>query len=209
MISHVTGQLAEVHEDSVVIERDGIGYIVLTPRYAIGELAAFRGRDVTLHTLLFFDNNQSGGLSEPQLIGFLHADDKAFFRRFISVKGIVPKKALKALAQPAGRVANWIENGDTKSLKQLPGIGARAAELIVAELKGKLHDLAVTTSARRHATATLSQPQRDALEIMVSLGDGRIDAEQWLERAGQLFDDVKTSEEWIRAAYKVKTGVLA
>ncbi|MFQ5493785.1 MAG: Holliday junction branch migration protein RuvA [Phycisphaerae bacterium] len=209
MINHVTGQLVEVYEDSVVVERDGVGYMVQTPRYALGELAAQRGREVTLHTLLFVEGNQNGGHLEPQLIGFPRSEDKVFFRRFISVKGIGSKKALKALTAPVGRVADWIEQGDVKALKTLPGIGARAAELIVAELKGKLHDLAVAAGAGDAVAAQLSASQRDALDIMVSLGDARPDAERWLDRAAELGEGADTPEQWVRAAYKVKTGVLA
>ncbi len=208
MIDHITGQLVDVREDSIVLEREGVGYVVQVPRYALGELAANNGREVTLHTLLFVEGNQNTSFLEPMLIGFLHAEDKTFFRRFISVKGIGSKKALKALTEPVARVATWIEQGDTRALKVLPGIGARAAELIVAELKGKLHDLAVAASAQRPVDASrFGGSQRDALDIMVSLGDSRIDAEQWLERATEFGVEADTPDQWIRAAYKVKTGV--
>lgn len=207
MISHVTGQLADVHGESVVLERAGVGYTVAVPQYSIGELAACRGREVTLHTLLFLEGNQTGGHIEPQLIGFMHPEDKHFFRRFISVKGIGVRKALKALTDSPGHIATWIEDGDVQALKQLPGIGARAAELIVAELKGKVGDHALAASTERGIDASrFSQAQRDALEIMIALGDGRSESEQWLERAGQLATDVETPDEWLRAAYKVKTG---
>lgn len=208
MISHIAGHLSEVHEETVVVERSGIGYVVAVPRYAVGELAACRGREVTLHTLLFIEGNQAGGHMDPVLVGFPHAEDKVFFRRFISVKGIGWRKALKALSEPVGHVAAWIEQGDAAALKRLPGIGARAAELIVAELKGKMEDLAIATSGYRPVDATrFTDDQRDAIEIMVSLGDGRADAEQWLERARQLHREVDSADDWIRAAYRIKTGV--
>ena len=46
------------------------------------------------------DGDANGGNLEPRLIGFLRRDDKKFFEKFITVKGIGPKKALKALALP-------------------------------------------------------------------------------------------------------------
>lgn len=207
MISYITGQLVQVSEDSVVIERDGIGYTVLTPKYAIVDLAPYHNREVTLHTLLFLDGSQGGNQFEPQLVGFPTAHDKIFFRRFISVKGLGRRKTLNALAQPVARIASWIEQGDTKALKELPGIGARAAQLIVAELRGKMQDFVNAGAEKTTAESRLNQNQRDALDIMVSLGDGRLDAEQWLERASEDTEDFNTAEDWIRAAYKVKTGV--
>ena len=40
-------------------------------------------------------------------------------------------------------IASWIESGDAKAMARLPGVGARAAELIIATLKGKCEDLAI------------------------------------------------------------------
>jgi len=208
MINHITGQLVTVGEESVVVERGGVGFIAAVPRYALGELAACRGREVTVHTMLFIEGGQSGGHLSPVLVGFLHAEDKIFFKRFTSVKGIGWRKALKALAEPVGRIAAWIEQADVAALKRLPGIGARAAELIVAELKGKMEDIAIAAGGSRVVdTGRFTADQRDALEIMVALGDGRTDAERWLERAAQLHSDTDGADDWIRAAYRIKTGV--
>ena len=207
MIDHVTGQLIEVHDETIVVERSGIGYQVAVPRYALGELAARRGREVTLHTLLFIEGNQTGGYLEPVLVGFPHPEDKLFFRRFVSVKGIGFRKALKALAEPVGRIAAWIEQGDRKGIARLPGIGARAADLIVAELKGKMKDLALGGVAPAEPMAGWKAAQRDALEIMLALGDSRNDVVRWLERAAQLHPQIESPDDWVRAAYKIKTGV--
>src|SRR4051794_25440863 len=54
----------------------------------------------------------AGGNIEPRLVGFLRADDRAFFNLFITVKGIGPKKALRALVLPTGDIAQAIESRD-------------------------------------------------------------------------------------------------
>ena len=208
MIVRITGTLVDVAADSVVLERDGIAREVLTPQYAVGELAACRGRQITLHTLEFLEGNAaSGGHLTPRLLGFLHAEDRAFFTRFVSVKGIGFRKALKALTEPVVRVAGWIEQADRKGLARLPGIGARAADLIIAELKGKMEDWALGAQERLKEVASWSDAQRDALEILLAWGDGRSDAQRWLARAAQLYPDIDSADEWVRAAYKIKTGV--
>ncbi|HEY3243635.1 MAG TPA: Holliday junction branch migration protein RuvA [Phycisphaerae bacterium] len=207
MIVRLTGIVAEVGEESAVIDRDGLSYEVLVPRYAIGELAACRGRQVSVHTLEFLEGNTASGSLVPRMVGFLYPEDKLFFTRFISVKGIGPRKALRALAHPAGQVAGWIESGDVKSLKLLPGIGARAADQIIAELRGKLKDLAVAAGATREPVeARLNDDQRVALQILLEWGDARHEAERWLERAAQLHPELSGPDEWVRAAYRVKTG---
>ena len=209
MIVRLTGILIEVWEESVVLDRDGIAYEVLVPHYALGELAAHRGSEVTLHTIQFFEGNQASGHLTPRLLGFLHPEDKLFFGRFVSVKGIGPRKALKALSEPVRRIATWIKAGDTKMLARLSGIGKRAAELIVAELKDKVSDLALPEAAGAGVEPSevgLAGAQRDALEVLVAWGDARVDAQRWLERAAQLHPDLETPDEWVRAAYRVKTG---
>ncbi len=208
MIVRLTGTLIDVNDESIVVDRDGIAREVLVPRFAISELAAYRGQLVTLHTIQFYEGNQASGHLTPRILGFLHTEDREFFTRFVGVKGIGPRKAMKALAEPVRRIASWIESGDAKALARLPGIGNRAAELIVATLKGKLADLAIGGASTSPTQAVqLSSGQRDALEVLVAWGDPRGDAERWLERAGQLHPDLKSPDEWVRSAYRIKTGV--
>jgi Holliday junction DNA helicase RuvA len=207
MIVRLTGTLADVHEDHVVLERDGLAREVLVPQYAVGELAACRGREMTLHTLEYFEGNQASGNLVPRLVGFVYPDDKRFFTRFISVKGIGPRKALKALAEPVARVAAWIRSGDTRALARLPGIGSRTAQLIVAELQGKIDEFAFGGElTSTEALAAWTREQRDALEVLVAWGDPRPEAERWLQRAAQLHADLIGPDQWVRAAYRIKTG---
>ena len=208
MIVRLTGTLLEVGEESIVVDRDGESREVQIPAYSIGELAVYRGQTVTLHTTEFYEGNHASGHLVPRMLGFLHAEDRIFFSRFIGVKGIGPRKALKALSEPVRRIATWIQAGDVKALAKLPGIGTRAAELIVASLKGKMDDLAFPDEGSQAAEVVkLSQAQRDALEILVAWGDPRGESERWLQRAIQLHPDVGSADEWVRAAYRVKSGV--
>ncbi len=207
MIVRLTGTVAEVTEDTVLIEREGVTRELLVPRFAVGELAACRGQVVTLLTMEFLEGNQSSGNLVPRMLGFLHVEDRDFFKRFVNVKGIGPRKALKALCEPVRRIASWIESSDAKALTRLPGIGSRASELIVASLKGKMDDLVLVDSTAREAkTGQFSQAQQDAVEVLVAWGDSRADAERWLERAAQLHPDVNAADDWVRAAYRVKMG---
>lgn len=208
MIVRISGTLTDVHEDAVVVERDGLAYEVLVCGYAVGELAACRGQAVTLHTLEYFEGSSAGGNLIPRLVGFLHAEDRAFFGRFITVKGMGVRKAIKALAQSTATVAGAIESGDTAALTRLPGIGKRAADQIVAELKGKLGAFVFAESGETEPAPaqSLNDAQRDALEVMVALGERRPDAQRWLERAIQLHPDPAGADEWVRRAYRVRSG---
>jgi len=209
MIARLTGILAEVEDTHAIVDHDGIGYEVLVCGYAMGELMARRGQEVTLHTMQYFEGTTAGGNMIPRLVGFLHPEDRAFFERFITVKGIGVRKALKALTIPMGKMAAAIEAGDAKALAKLPGIGTRAADTIIAELRGKLAEFAIgqTAEGTPAAAVSLNNAQRDALEVMIALGERRADAERWLERAMQLHPDTATADEWVKAAYRIRSGM--
>ncbi|MFH1418143.1 MAG: Holliday junction branch migration protein RuvA [Planctomycetota bacterium] len=210
MIVRISGLLSEIDEESAIIDRDGIAYQVLVPSYAVHELAANRGRQITLHTLEYLEGSAAGGNLIPRLIGFLHPEDRAFFQQFVTVKGVGIRKGLRALAEPVARIAAHIESGDLIALRRLPGIGKRMTEQIVAELRGKVAAYAYAAEdvpeAAKHA---LSDSQRDAIEILVAWGDSRADAERWIARVAQLHDDLDSPEAWVRAAYRIKSGTEA
>lgn len=205
MIVRIQGKLVDLTEDAAIVDRDGLAYEVMVPAYARSELAADLGDVVSLHTLQYFEGSGAGSNLTPRLVGFLHAEDRAFFRLFISVKNMGIRKALKALSTPAGQIAAAIETGDAAALTKLPGIGKRMAETIVAELKGK---------ARSHAMADImpdvsvrpafSADQQDAVEILVAWGDSRNDAERWVARVAQLKETYAGADEWVTAVYRLK-----
>ncbi len=211
MIVRVRGQLSEVGEVSAVLERDGVAYEVLVPHYALSELAARRGNQITLHTLEYLEGNAAtGGNLIPRMIGFLHSEDRAFFQLFTTVKGVGVRKGLRALAAPVARIAADIEAADAVALARLPGIGPRMAEQIVAELRGKVAKHAYREREAPAATRTdWTDEQRDAIEIIAAWGDGRTDAERWIARAVQLHDDLTRAEDWVKAAYRIKSGAEA
>lgn len=208
MIVRLTGTLLDMTGEAVIVERDGVAREILVPQFAIPELAAHRGLEVTLHTIEFLEGNQASGQLTPRMLGFLRPEDRDFFTRFVGVKGIGARKALKALGEPVRRIATWIESGDAKALARLPGIGPRAADLIIASLKGKMDDLAVAGAADSDKLQiTLTQAQCDAREVLIAWGDPRGDVERLLERTAQLHPDLHSADDWVRAAYRIKAGV--
>lgn len=145
MITRVAGVLERVEEHRAVV-RGGDGptggvvefaFEVLVPGFVARQLESKLGARVTLHTLAYLESQNQGASFTPRLVGFLSEQDRAFFELFTTVKGIGNRRALRALAEPVGDVASAIERGDAKALTKLPEIGARMAETVIAELKGK------------------------------------------------------------------------
>lgn len=213
MIAKVMGVLAEVGEDRVLVDRDGLGYEILVPAYLAMQLSDRVGQPVTLHTMDYLEGSMNSGNLIPRLAGFASEAEKAAFQQLLGVKGFGIRKALKALAVPIGQVAAAIEQGDTISLSRLPGIGKRTAEQIVATLRGKLGAIAFQDKilgkldgAAARPSAALNQAQLDALQVMIAWGDRHQDAENLLRRAAEVYKDLTSPEEWVRAAYKLKAG---
>ena len=208
MISALTGHLRTVEEDRIHVEVGPLIYEMLVPAADVPVLRGSIGEPMTFHTLFYIEGDASGGNLEPRLIGFLRAEDKSFFQLFITVKGIGPKKALKALVQPVGQIAHAIESKNSRYLVELPQIGKRMAELIVAELAGKAAKFAtVAGGAARPAVASTarSPAEEDAIATLMALGERRNDAEHLLDRAIQSSPGLKTTDAFVREMLRLRT----
>ena len=211
MIARMTGTLVhlDTETNAVLLEVGDIGYEIMTPSYAVSDLSEQLHHAITLYCLEYYEGSGSGNSFVPLLIGFPQAQDKAFFQRFISVKGIGIRKALRALTKPLADIAYCIETGDTKMLLSLPEVGKRTAEQIVAELKGKMGDFASAATGRaQKAARLLTDIEKESLEILLQLGERRNEAEELIERVTQNFTDITTTDALVQAVYRLKAGIV-
>ena len=203
MIARLTGIVEEIATDRVLVMVGGVGYEVLVPGFDIGRLSRLSGQEVTFFTSHYLEGSAAGGQIVPRLLGFLRADDKAFFELFTTVDGLGPKKALKAMTIPVGTIASAIEAGQAGMLAELPGIGKRTADKIIATLKGKLERFA-TGALPGAAVQPLAQFESEALEVLVKLGERRPEAEQWVRKAMQRDPSIASADRLIAEVYRVK-----
>lgn len=138
MIARITGRLQDVGDDIAWVECGGLTYEVLIPPATRPALASKCGETVTLYTLHYLEGGLGATNPIPRLAGFQSDIEREFAQRFITVKGIGIKAVLKALTVPVHRIARAIEEKDIRALVQLPGVGKRSAEQIIAELNGKV-----------------------------------------------------------------------
>lgn len=181
---------------------------LLVPAADVALLQAGIGEEMTFHTIFYLEGDSSGGNIEPRLVGFLRPEDRAFFQLFITVKGIGPKKALRALVIPVGEIAQAIETKDARALCELPQIGKRMAELIVAELAGKVDKFAMAfdpTGARSGPPGKRTSAEEDAIAALVALGERRGDAEHLLDRAKHANAKLKSTTEFINDMLRMRS----
>jgi holliday junction DNA helicase RuvA len=196
MITHLQGQLARMDAGGPLIEVDvsGVRYEVLVPLVLWPELQALAGEgelgesgalpDVGLHIFYHATANQP----VPVLVGFLRRAERDFFRKFTTVEGIGPAKAVKAMNVSVSTIARAIEQEDRATLTRLPGIGARGADKIIATLRGKVVAEAAMADGGFEQPVDASKFERrrvvvDAIEAVAALGYPRADAKRWVEDA--------------------------
>ena len=130
MIARLKGEVAELAEDRLCLDVQGVGYDVMVP----GRLAqtARVGEALTLHV------HTSVREDAISLYGFASAQEKVAFEKLVSINGIGPKLGLAALsAMTVEQLGNAIAGNDLRALSGVPGIGKKTAERIVLELRGK------------------------------------------------------------------------
>jgi Holliday junction DNA helicase RuvA len=207
MIVRLSGKLDFVGEDCVHITPGGseLTHELLVPAADIPFLQTKIGQHLSFFTLQYLEGNPSFGSLAPKMLGFLRSDDKDFFDLFTTVKGIGTKKALKAFAIPTAQIAAAIALKDTRKLSSLPTIGKRAAEQIIAELHGKVEKFAVG-AAPSVPVESLPDHQQSAIAALITLGEKRNEAENWVRRVCEVDASLKDPNKIVPAVYRLKNG---
>ena len=211
MISALTGTLAAVNEDRVELDVGPVRYEMLVCAGEIEPLRPLLGREMTLHTLCYLEGDPNRGNLEPRLIGFRRPAEKRFFELFTTVNGIGPRKALRSLVSPIEQVAHAIESGNTRFLVDLPQIGKRMAETIIATLSGKLGSFVVgpiDETVRPAFGAKRSSEDEIAIGIVCGpqIGLRRVEAESLLDRVRRTNPKLSRAEEFVPEMLKLHAG---
>lgn len=207
MIARIEGKLVKLDTDSALVQVGALGYEILLPGYCVNALSGKIGSDIALCTMEYYEGTPHGGSFTPRMVGFLSDSERDFFNRFVSVKGIGIKKALRSLSVPIATIAVAIEDADDKLLKSLPGVGKRMAQQIIAELKGKLEAFAERVEASRPAEPRFEQFQAEALEILIAWGEKRTEVMELIELAAKRHPDIKSAEALVPLIYRLKQGI--
>lgn len=170
MIAYLNGILAEIEEENIVIEVNGIGYNVRIPAGMAGRLPQI-GEVVKLYTYTSVREDAIG------LYGFLSRDDLNMYRQLITVSGIGPKGGLSVLsAMSADELRMAVISQDAKAIAKAPGVGTKTAQRIILELKDKisLEDTAMMREVNQVPQDSMltgkSQARTEAVEALTALG---------------------------------------
>lgn len=138
MFDYIKGKITYVYAKYIVVENNGLGYIIHVSNPYEFELNS--------DTIVFTYNYIREEIND--LYGFKQVSERELFIKLISVKGIGPKGALAILASgDIDGLKEAINKGDSKYLQRYPGIGPKASGQIILDLRGKL-DNSVTTNPK-------------------------------------------------------------
>lgn len=145
------------------------------------------GQQIELFTHLELNQN------EAVLYGFSRREKLHIFEKILKVSKIGPKTALKIVGSvEPEEFVHLVVNKDVERLGQLPGIGKKTAERLIAELKDEQFEV----------DSKYSTQLFDAIEALVALGFGRTESS---EVARSVFDDSMNTEQIVKEALKKLT----
>ncbi|MAI62295.1 MAG: Holliday junction branch migration protein RuvA [Micavibrio sp. TMED27] len=182
MIGKLTGVIDSFGETHVLLDVNGVGYLVSASRRTLSRI----GEKGAQTSLLIDTNVREDAIT---LYGFADPAEQQWFRLLTSVQGVGAKAGLSILSVcPAERVALAIAAQDKAALTQADGVGPKLATRILTELKDKAVNMdlssaapiegtvstpAITNAEAAPETAGLEQ---DAVSALINLGYARSDA---------------------------------
>ncbi|WP_375409300.1 Holliday junction branch migration protein RuvA [uncultured Methylobacterium sp.] len=175
MIGKLKGVVDSFGEDFVILDVNGVGYVVHCSARTLQRLGK-EGEPATLS----IDTHVREDMI--RLYGFRSDAEREWFRLLQGVQGVGAKVALGVLSvlEP-GPLATAIATGDRTGISRAPGVGPRLAARLVAELKDKAPafaalDPSVIALAGAVEDRTAPQATADAVSALVNLGYAPVQA---------------------------------
>ncbi|SFI02126.1 Holliday junction DNA helicase subunit RuvA [Pseudobutyrivibrio sp. OR37] len=182
MFSYIRGTLADIDDNVVTVENNGIGYGISTSMNTIRQLPAI-GSEVKLNTKLIPKEDSL------TLYGFFEKEELKMFELLLCVSGIGPKGALAILGNmTVSDIQFAVAGGDAKAFAAAPGVGKKTAERIIIDLKDKVDiigafEAKITSdlSGSKKAAPSTSVKE-EVLEALVALGYSPSNAARALDK---------------------------
>ena len=172
MISHIEGRVAEKRAGELVIDVNGVGFLLLCPASTV---AAAPAAGETFRCYTHF-SVYDGGMD---LYGFASKEDREMFRRLCSVSGVGSRTALGVLSTLSLRdLSLAILTGDAASIARAPNVGKKTAQRILLELKDKVDQQDVDMGGAPAAAALNPDAAQEAVQALLALGYSGTEAQR-------------------------------
>ena len=193
MIEFVEGSVEVLTPTHAVINVNGMGYFVHISLNAYEHLQGKKQLRLLTYLSVKEDSHT--------LYGFYDALERTIFLHLISVSGIGTATARMILSSlNHNDLIGAIINGNVPLLKSIKGIGPKAAQRMILELKEKMTKLGGEVSSA--GTSTHNQ-FNEALEALQALGFGRLAAEKAILKISKELGNEATTEKLIKNSLKI------
>ena len=198
MIGKLTGTVDSIADDTVILDVNGVGYLVLCPASTISRLA------VGAHASLMIEMKVSE--DAIKLYGFASAEEREWFRLLQTVQNVGGKVALSVLSTLSPReLQRALALGDKAMIGRSPGVGPKLALRIATELKDKAPSMMMHGEDEGRVAALAHAPrgpEGDAVSALVHLGYSDARAAEAVARASQALGEHTEASALIREALK-------
>ena len=192
MFDYISGNVAFVGENRVVIDCGGVGFSLTASAFTCAECS--RKTQVKMPVYLAVREDAL------ELFGFSNEKERELFLLLIAVSGVGPKLAVTVLGgMPTERLVGAIASGDAATLSTVKGVGKKTAERIALELKGKIGSVFGEVEGISVDAPSAGSIDENAVLALVSLGYERKEAEAAVKKVSK--PDMPT-EEIVRAALR-------
>lgn len=203
MISRISGKIVERGVNFIILGVGDFCYEVLVPSTVMQRLDENLGNDGKVSLITYHYHQVDQSKSIPVLIGFLNEIERDFFESFITVSGIGPRAALKALNKPISQIASAIDEGDLDFLKSLPGIGDQRAREIIAKLQNKVGRFGLIQDSKvKELESKANNISEETLAVLLQLEYKKPEATAMIKKAFESNPKIETTEELLNTVYK-------
>lgn len=197
MIAQIRGRLSVKEPHRIVVDVNGVGYLLFIPLSTFYRLPEVPG-EVFLHTHTHVRDDAI------QLFGFHTRDEQALFELLQGVAGIGPRLATNILSGiSADELTSALSDGNLARLRAIPGVGKKLAERLVVELREKVTTLRLPQHAAPAAPAAPEdRAVDDVVSALVNLGCNRKEAAKAAEAARKELGPSAEFETLIKTALR-------
>ena len=189
MITQLIGRLVEKSPTEVVIDCNGVGYMVHISLYTFSQLSSDENIKLFIHLQVKEDSHT--------LFGFFTTIERAVFQQLISVSGIGASTARTMLSSlEPQQIKRAIISEDLVTIKSVKGIGLKTAQRVLIELKDKMLNLFDGEEIQAFSNNTIKEEALSALDV---LGYSRKQSEKVIDNVIQSSPD-SSLEALIKAA---------
>ncbi|AUT04840.1 DNA helicase [Streptococcus parauberis] len=193
MFDYIKGQLTKITAKYIVVEANGLGYIIYVANpYSFSD-SVNQQVTIYLHQVIREDAHL--------LFGFHTEEEKDVFLKLISVSGIGPMTALAIVAVDDNEgLVMAIDNSDIKYLMKFPKIGKKTAQQMILDLAGKFVEAPKDSAPTSKANAGGNLQLDEAIEALLALGYKATE----LKKIRAFFEGTdETAEQYIKSALKM------